>query len=103
MCSEVHWYTFGCTLAPFGPTLQSTTSPEEVCKHTHTEGGAESAANKVVPSSERVSRVLLMLGEEQHEVAAMGEGNIAVAVGMKNVSSSRTGYHCSQTLPGYII
>ena len=30
--------------------------------------------------------MLLMLGEEQHEVAAMGEGNIAVAVGMKNVS-----------------
>lgn len=28
-----------------------------------------------------------MLGEEQHEVATMGEGNIAVAVGMKNVSS----------------
>jgi len=40
-----------------------------------------------IPSSERVSRVLLMLGDEQREVASMGEGNIAVAVGMKNVSS----------------
>ena len=26
-----------------------------------------------------------MLADEQHEVATMGEGNIAVAVGMKNV------------------
>lgn len=43
--------------------------------------------NYCIPSSERVSRVLLMLGDEQREVASMGEGNIAVAVGMKNVSS----------------
>lgn len=73
-----------------------------VSTHTHRgRGAADSAANKVVPSSERVSRVLLMLGEEQREVAAMGKGNIAVAVGMKNVSSSSPGYHCSQTQPGY--
>ena len=34
---------------------------------------------------ERVSRVLLMLADEQREVKCMEEGNIAVAVGMKNV------------------
>ena len=35
--------------------------------------------------SEKVSRVLLMLADEQREVAGMEEGNIAVAVGLKNV------------------
>lgn len=35
--------------------------------------------------SERVSRVLLMLADEQREVGQMEEGKIAVAVGMKNV------------------
>ncbi len=35
--------------------------------------------------SEKVSRVLLMLADEQREVGSMEEGNIAVAVGMKNV------------------
>lgn len=36
-------------------------------------------------NSEKVSRVLLMLADEQREMKNMGEGNIAVAVGMKNV------------------
>ena len=36
--------------------------------------------------SERVSRVLLMMADEQREVPIMEQGNIAVAVGMKNVS-----------------
>ena len=34
---------------------------------------------------ERVSRVLLMLADEQREMTKMEEGNIAVAIGMKNV------------------
>lgn len=37
-------------------------------------------------ASEKISRVLLMLADEQREMAKMEEGNIAVAVGMKNVS-----------------
>ena len=36
--------------------------------------------------SERITRVLLMLADEQKEVSVMTKGNIAVAVGMKNVS-----------------
>ena len=36
--------------------------------------------------SERITRVLLMLADEQREVPIMENGNIAVAVGMKNVS-----------------
>ena len=40
----------------------------------------------VFSCSEKVSRVLLMMADEQREVAAMSRGNIAVAVGMKNVS-----------------
>ena len=50
-----------------------------------------------------------MLGEEQHEVATMGEGNIAVAVGMKNVSSLSLSRwlsfsHAKQTaLPTYLV
>ena len=39
----------------------------------------------VADASEKISRVLLMLADEQREVAKMEEGNIAVAVGMKNV------------------
>jgi translation elongation factor EF-G len=34
---------------------------------------------------EKVSRVLLMLADEQKEMGRMEEGNIAVAVGMKDV------------------
>ena len=36
-------------------------------------------------ASEKVSRVLLMLADEQKEVSQMESGNIAVAIGMKNV------------------
>lgn len=38
---------------------------------------------------ERVSRVLLMLADQQQEVPAITEGNIAVAVGLKHVGYSR--------------
>lgn len=37
---------------------------------------------------EKVSRVLLMLADEQREMGKMEEGNIAVAVGMKSVRKS---------------
>ena len=36
-------------------------------------------------SREKVSRVLLMMADEQREMGRMEEGNIAVAVGMKSV------------------
>ena len=36
---------------------------------------------------ERISRLLLMFADEQREVQSMTEGNIAVAVGLKHVSS----------------
>lgn len=35
---------------------------------------------------ERVTRLLLMLADEQQEVQEMREGNIVVAVGLKHVS-----------------
>jgi len=44
----------------------------------------------VVVISERVSRVLLMLADEQREVTKMEAGNIAVAIGMKHVRQSLT-------------
>ncbi len=37
--------------------------------------------------SERITRVLLMLADEQKEMQVMTQGNIAVAVGMKHVST----------------
>ena len=43
-------------------------------------------SSSLLAVSERVSRVLLMLANEQREVTAMSEGNIAVLVGLKHVS-----------------
>ena len=48
--------------------------------------------------SERVTRVLLMMADEQREMSVMENGNIAVAVGMKNVSSNSTPPHFSLSL-----
>lgn len=37
--------------------------------------------------SEKITRVLFMLADERQEVKSMTRGNIAVAVGLKNVST----------------
>ena len=56
----------------------------------------------VMKYSERVSRVLLMLADEQREVPIMEQGNIAVAVGMKNVSCGLGYAHTHMHVPYFL-